>query len=55
MIFPQNSKDPYINFLKDDFPIRPPEQVMSRDRSQPDIDIAKFTEYDDQMLNRFNI
>jgi hypothetical protein len=28
---------------------------MSEDRSQPDIDIAKFTEYDDQMLNRFDI
>jgi hypothetical protein len=55
MIFHQDSKDPYINFLKDDFLIRPPEQVMSRDRSQPNIDIAKLTEFDDQMLNRFDI
>jgi hypothetical protein len=55
MIKPKNKEDPSIEFIRDEYPIRPPEQVMSIDRCQPDIDIAKFSEYDDQMLNRFDI
>jgi hypothetical protein len=55
MILSKNDKDPSIEFLRDEYPMRPPEKVMSIDRSQPEIDIAKFTEYDDQMLNRFDI
>jgi hypothetical protein len=55
MIFSQNNKDPNINLLERDSPICPPELIMSIDRSTPDIDIAKFTEYDDQMLYRFDI